>query len=87
MIEIFVFVCILILGIGNMVNFYVKVFVRIDGVEIVVGVDCWFDVFWVFCNEFNVLQGFDSLELVIDWGGFDVVVNVIFDVVYYVMIL
>ena len=67
---------ILILGTGNMARNHAAAFRRIDGVELVAGVDSRPDALARFCEEFAIEHGFASLDDAIAWGEFDAAANV-----------
>lgn len=67
---------ILILGTGTMAAAHADAFQKLDGVEVVAGVDRRADVLAAFCDKFDIEYRFDSLEAAIKWGGFDAATNV-----------
>ncbi len=67
---------ILIVGTGNMARTHADAFSRIDGVEIVGGVDQRPDVLTQFCDTFAIPNRFATLEEAIAWGDFDAAANV-----------
>lgn len=67
---------ILILGTGNMARNHAEAFRKIDGVELVAGVDSRPDVLARFCKEFAIPQSFASLDEAVAWGKFDAAANV-----------
>ncbi len=67
---------ILIVGTGNMARTHADAFSRIDGVEIVGGVDQRPDVLTQFCDTFAIPNRFATLEEAIAWGEFDAAANV-----------
>ncbi|WP_296589393.1 Gfo/Idh/MocA family oxidoreductase [Roseibium sp.] len=67
---------ILILGTGNMARTHVTAFQSIPGVSVVAGVDQRGDVLADFCREYDIPNGFATLEAAIAWGEFDAVANV-----------
>ncbi|MHA7776116.1 Gfo/Idh/MocA family protein [Roseibium sp. M-1] len=67
---------ILILGTGNMARTHAEAFQKIDGVELVAGVDNRPEVLAGFCADFGIPESFASLEDAIAWGGFDAAANV-----------
>jgi len=67
---------ILILGTGNMARTHAAAFQKIDGVELVAGVDRRADVLAQFCDTYDIENRFETLEDALAWGGFDAAANV-----------
>lgn len=66
----------LILGTGGMANSHAVHFGKIDGVELVGGVDVDQGKVDSFCDKYNIKNRFTSLQAAIAWGEFDAVTNV-----------
>lgn len=67
---------ILILGTGNMARTHAAAFQKIDGVELVAGVDRRSDVLADFCDTYDIANRFETLEEAIALNGFDAAANV-----------
>jgi predicted dehydrogenase len=66
----------LVLGTGGMANHHAEHFVKIDGVELVGGVDVSKERVDAFCDKHDIKNRFTSLEEAITWGKFDAATNV-----------
>ncbi len=66
----------LIIGTGGMANNHVEGFGKIDGVDVVAGVDTRPDQLREFCKKHNIPNAFPSVSDAIAWGQFDAVTNV-----------
>ena len=66
----------LILGTGGMANHHAEHFAKIDGVEIVGGVDMDKSRVDAFSEKHNIANRFTSLDEAIAWGRFDAATNV-----------
>lgn len=73
----------LILGTGGMANTHASEFAKIEGVEIVAGVDPRAEPLAAFCAKHKISKGFATLEEAIAWGGFDAATNVTPDAVHF----
>jgi len=73
----------LILGTGGMARAHAEHFSKIDGVDLVGGVDVDTEKAKEFCEAFGIEKSFSSLEAALDWGGFDAVANVTPDSAHY----
>ena len=73
----------LILGTGGMANSHAEAYAEIDGVEIVAGVDTRPENLAEFQKNFNVANGFASVEEAIAWGAFDAASNVTPDAIHH----
>lgn len=74
---------ILILGTGGMARHHAEFFSRIEGVEVVAGVDVDAEKLAAFSVLHNIEHQFSSLEEAFAWGDFDAVANVTPDAVHY----
>lgn len=66
----------LIVGTGGMANTHAEAFAKIDGVELVAGVDTRPAQRAAFCEKHGIARGFDSVDAALAWGEFDAVTNV-----------
>jgi len=66
----------LIIGTGGMARQHAEHFSRIEGVEVVGGVDVDADRLQVFADKHRIAKRFTSLDAALDWGDFDAVSNV-----------
>jgi predicted dehydrogenase len=73
----------LIVGTGGMASNHAMEFAKIDGVEIVAGVDTRAAQLAAFQAKHNIPHGFASVDEAIAWGQFDAVTNVTPDPVHY----
>lgn len=73
----------LILGTGGMARAHAEHFGKIDGVEVVAGVDVNASQLAEFCAKFNIEHQFTSLEDALAWGKFDAAANVTPDRIHY----
>jgi predicted dehydrogenase len=73
----------LILGTGGMAANHAEGFARIDGVELVAGIDTRPDQLRAFCQTHNIPNAFASVDEAIAWGGFDAVTNVTPDAAHF----
>ena len=73
----------LILGTGGMANHHAEHFAKIDGVEIVGGVDVSKERADAFCDKHNIKHRFTSLDEAIAWGNFDSATNVTPDKIHH----
>lgn len=73
----------LILGTGGMARQHAEHFAKIDGVEVVGGVDVNEEIANKFCKTHNISNAFTSLEAALAWGEFDAVANVTPDNAHY----
>jgi len=73
----------LILGTGGMARNHAEGFGQIPGVDIVGGVDTRPQQLGDFCRDFNIPNGFASLDEALAWGQFDAVTNVTPDAAHY----
>lgn len=73
----------LILGTGGMARQHANHFAKIDGVEVVGGVDVNEETAREFCKEHNIPNAFTSLDAALAWGEFDAVANVTPDSAHY----
>ncbi len=73
----------LVLGTGGMANQHAEHFAKIDGVELVGGVDVSQERVDVFCDKHNIKNRFTSLEEAIAWGKFDSATNVTPDKIHH----
>lgn len=74
---------ILILGTGGMASSHAKFFTKIDGVELVGGVDVDMKKAEEFCAKYNIERAFTSLDTALEWGEFEAVANVTPDSIHY----
>ncbi|UJQ94370.1 Gfo/Idh/MocA family protein [Mariluticola halotolerans] len=74
---------ILILGTGGMARQHAEHFAKIDGVEVVAGVDVDPAKLRGFCDLHDIPNAFASLEAALVWGEFDAVANVTPDSAHY----
>lgn len=74
---------VIIVGTGGMANFHAETFSKIDGVEIVAGIDTNADRLSTFCEKHGIPHGFSNLEEALAWGEFDAATNVTPDSVHY----
>ncbi|MDO8882235.1 MAG: Gfo/Idh/MocA family oxidoreductase [Pseudotabrizicola sp.] len=75
---------ILIIGTGGMANTHAESFARIDGVDLVAGVDTRPDQLAAFCEKHSIANRFATIAEAISWGQFDAVTNVTPDAVHFV---
>ena len=73
----------LILGTGGMANHHAEHFAKIDGVEVVGGVDVSKERADAFCDKHNIKNRFTSLDDAIAWGQFDAATNVTPDKIHH----
>ncbi|MFN7222499.1 MAG: Gfo/Idh/MocA family protein [Paracoccaceae bacterium] len=73
----------LIIGTGGMAHNHAEGFARIDGVELVAGVDTRPEQLRAFCEKHNIANGFASVSDAICWGQFDAVTNVTPDAAHF----
>jgi predicted dehydrogenase len=73
----------LILGTGGMANHHAEHFAKIEGVEIVGGVDVDQGRVDAFSDKHNIPNRFTSLDAAIAWGQFDAATNVTPDKIHY----
>ena len=73
----------LILGTGGMANHHAEHFAKIDGVELVGGVDVSKERADAFCDKHNIKNRFTSLDDAIAWGEFDSATNVTPDKIHH----
>jgi predicted dehydrogenase len=73
----------LILGTGGMANNHAEHFAKIEGVELVGGVDVDPVRLEAFNAKHHIANGFPSLEAALNWGGFDAVANVTPDSIHH----
>jgi predicted dehydrogenase len=73
----------LIVGTGTMASNHAEHFARMDGVELVAGVDTRPDPLAAFCGKHRIPQGFASVEEALAWGQFDAATNVTPDAVHF----
>lgn len=73
----------LIIGTGGMAHNHAEAFAKMDGVELVAGVDTWSDKLTAFCERHGIAQGFASVEEALAWGQFDAATNVTPDPVHF----
>ncbi len=73
----------LILGTGGMANHHAEHFAKIDGVDIVGGVDVSKERADAFCDKHNIKNRFTSLDEAIAWGKFDAATNVTPDKIHH----
>ncbi|WP_233517107.1 Gfo/Idh/MocA family protein [Pseudotabrizicola alkalilacus] len=73
----------LILGTGGMANNHAEGFARIDGVELVAGVDTRPAQLAAFCDKHSIAHRFASVAEAIAWGQFDAVTNVTPDAAHF----
>ncbi len=73
----------LIIGAGGMANNHAEAFAKMDGVELVAGVDTWSDKLTAFCERHGIAQGFASVDEALAWGQFDAATNVTPDPVHF----
>lgn len=74
---------ILVLGTGGMARNHVECFQKINGVEVVGGVDVSRERVDAFCDKHNIKHRFTSLDEAIAWGGFDAATNVTPDKIHH----
>ena len=65
-----------ILGTGGMAANHARAFAAIPGVEVVAGIDSRAAVLAAFRKTHGIKRGFPTLQVALDWGGFDAVANV-----------
>jgi predicted dehydrogenase len=73
----------LILGTGSMAGQHAKHFAAIEGVSVVGGVDVDPNRLEAFNTQYNIPNGFPSLDAAIAWGEFDAVSNVTPDSIHH----
>ncbi|MEO8241774.1 MAG: Gfo/Idh/MocA family oxidoreductase [bacterium] len=74
---------ILILGTGGMANNHADHFARIEGVQLVAGIDTRPEQLKAFCDKHHIANGFASIGEAIAWGQFDAVTNVTPDAAHF----
>jgi len=74
---------VLLLGTGSMAERHVHFFNKVEGCQVVAGVDIAEDRLKTFCKEHNIPRAFTDLDAAIAWGEFDAVTNVTPDAVHY----
>jgi len=74
---------ILILGTGGMANNHAEAFARIDGVQLVAGIDTRPEQLKAFCDKHKIGRGFASITEALAWGEFDAVTNVTPDAAHF----
>lgn len=74
---------VLIVGTGGMANAHAEAYARMEGVEVVAGVDNHPGRLAEFQAKHGATHGFASVEEAIAWGGFDAVSNVTPDPVHH----
>lgn len=74
---------VLILGTGGMANTHAEAYAKIEGVEIVAGVDLNADNLSAFQDRHGIKHGFKTLDEAIAWGEFEAVSNVTPDPVHH----
>ena len=74
---------VLILGTGGMANTHAEAYAKIEGVEIVAGVDTRPENLAAFQDRHGIKHGFATLEEAIAWGEFEAVSNVTPDPVHH----
>ncbi len=72
-----------ILGTGGMAGAHASGFAKIDGVEIVAGIDTNAERLAAFRERFGITAGYASLDAALAAGGFDAVANVTPDAAHY----
>jgi predicted dehydrogenase len=73
----------LIIGTGGMAHNHAENFAKIDGVDLVAGVDTWSDKLTDFRSKHGIAQGFASVDEALAWGQFDAATNVTPDPVHF----
>jgi predicted dehydrogenase len=73
----------LLLGTGAMARRHAEHFARIEGCEMVAGVDVAPERLKVFCEDFGIPRSFSDLDEAVAWGEFDAVANITPDAVHY----
>lgn len=73
----------IILGTGGMARAHAEHFGKINGVELVAGVDVVPENLNAFCEAFDIPRQFGSIEEALDWGEFDAVANVTPDAIHH----
>ena len=74
---------ILILGTGGMANNHAEAFAKIDGVQLVAGIDTRPEQLKAFCDKHKIGRGFASITEALAWGEFDAVTNVTPDAAHF----
>jgi predicted dehydrogenase len=73
----------LLIGTGGMAHNHAEHFARIDGVELVAGVDTRPAPLADFCGKHGIARGFASVDDALAWGQFDAATNVTPDPVHF----
>jgi predicted dehydrogenase len=74
---------VLILGTGGMARAHVEAYRTIPDVQVVAGVDTNAANLAAFCQQWDIPQGFPTVQAALEWGGFDAVSNVTPDAVHH----
>jgi predicted dehydrogenase len=74
---------ILILGTGGMANNHAENFAKIEGVQLVAGIDTRPEQLKAFCDKHGIARGFSSIADAVAWGEFDAVTNVTPDAAHF----